>query len=104
MKSVILLLKSTLESDRLSLLALGSKHFHGLDGVPQDFDQSYYYYMRMASIAEYEYYNPIPDENYPDFVRLNDKEDLDRVMNEDSGDVFEWLKDRAKKGVISAQV
>jgi hypothetical protein len=90
--------------DRLSLLSLGYKHFHGIDAIPQDFDQSYYYYIQIARIAKYEYYNPIEDENFPYFARLNDKSDLEAIANENSGDFFEWLKDQAKKGVVSAQV
>jgi hypothetical protein len=57
----------------------------------------------MANRAKYELYNPMPDENYPNFVRLNEKEDMDSITTED-GDLLYWLKDQAKKGVVSAQV
>lgn len=103
-QSAVYLIRSALNSDRLSLLALGSKHFLGADDIPQDHDQSFYYYIQIAKIAKDEYYNPIPDENYPYFVRISDKSEMDTLTNENGGDLFEWLKDQAKKGVVSAQV
>lgn len=101
---MVYLLKSALKSDRLSLLTLGFKHFYGLDGVKVDFDQSYFYYGQMAKTAKLEFYNPVEDENYPYYARLNNKDDMDAITNENGGDLFEWLKDQAKKGVVSAQV
>lgn len=98
------LLRSALSSDRLSLLTLGYRHFHGLDGIGLDLDQSYYYYAQISKIAKYEFYNPVEDENYPFFARLTEKQDMDAITNENGGDLFEWLKDQAKKGVTSAQV
>lgn len=103
-KSAVYLMMGTLNSDRLSLLALASKHLFGIDGIQKDYDQSYYYYIQIAKVALNEFYYPIPDENYPYFARLNDNDDLELITNEDGGDLFEWLKDQAKKGVVSAQV
>lgn len=97
-------MNSALKSDRLGLLALGNKHLYGIDQFPQDFDQSFYYYSQMAEIAKNEFYSPIEDENFPYFARLNDKSDMDTITNENNGDLFNWLKDQAKKGVVSAQV
>jgi TPR repeat protein len=35
------LMRAVLDSDRMSLLALGHKHSLGLDGVPVDYDQAF---------------------------------------------------------------
>lgn len=100
------LLRSAREGDRLSLLALGYRHAHGGidDELPRDLDAAYFYYAQIAKIAKQEYYNPVEDENYPFFARLTEKQHLDAITNEDGGDLFEWLKVQAKKGVVSAQV
>lgn len=57
----------------------------------------------MAETAEKEFYNPAQDENYPFPARLTNEDDMKMVTSE-SGDLFNWLKDQAKKGVASAQV
>lgn len=61
------------------------------------------YYKQIAEIARAELYNPIQDENYPNKVRLNEKSHMDQVTTE-NGDLFMWLKDQSKKGILSAQV
>ena len=61
------------------MLALGHRHFYGLDSVPLDYDTAYgklestdenafkdlfwlVYYQRMAFQARFEFYNPKPGE------------------------------------------
>lgn len=44
-------MQGVLDHNRLCLLSLGNKHMYGLDGVPQDFEQSYVYYKDGADLA-----------------------------------------------------
>lgn len=101
--SLLYLMKAVLKQDRVALLTLAQKHSRGIDSIPIDYEQSYNYYSQMAAVAKGEVYNPIEDENHPYFARLTEKSDLESITDE-SGDLFNWLKDQAKKGVSSAQV
>ena len=57
----------------------------------------------MAEEAKEEIYFPLDDENHPTPIRLNDKQALQQFTVEND-DKFAWLKDQAKKGVLSSQV
>lgn len=65
--------------------------------------QSKDFYRQIAEISKNQFYSPILDENNPYHARLTEKSDIDSITTED-GDLFNWLKDQAKKGVVSAQV
>ena len=61
------------------------------------------YYRQVAEIVLDEMSNPRDDENYPDFIRLTSKDQLETVTRED-GDVFQWLKEQARNNVMEAHV
>lgn len=44
------LMRAVLDSDRLSLLALGHKHTLGLDGIPINYDQAYCKFSRFSDL------------------------------------------------------
>ncbi|CAF4360135.1 unnamed protein product, partial [Rotaria magnacalcarata] len=97
-----LLFTGALLNDRISLLALGHRHFYELDGVPIDYDIAYVYYQQMAETSRQELYNPKAGEASMEYVRLTDDK-LIGQLTFDKSDSFYWLRHQAKRGVASAQ-
>ncbi|CAF1929045.1 unnamed protein product [Rotaria magnacalcarata] len=101
-RALELLFTGALLNDRISLLALGHRHFYELDGVPIDYDIAYVYYQQMAETSRQELYNPKAGEASMEYVRLTDDK-LIGQLTFDKSDSFYWLRHQAKRGVASAQ-
>ena len=117
--------------DRLSLLALGYKFCYGIDNLEKNKYVSYCkralslwshlilmrlmiwcfsiiylildYYRQVAEKVVNEIYFPRLDESYPNPIKLSNKEAVQSLTRENE-DLFYWLKDQARKNILSAQV
>ncbi|OWF53033.1 protein sel-1 homolog 3-like [Mizuhopecten yessoensis] len=96
------LMKGCLEKHRLCCLALAHKHRYGLDGVPQDLEQSFVYYKFVADTVRVDKETHKETDVLTESVRLTDEDQL-REQTDEDGDVFQWLKHQASNGVFSAQ-
>ncbi|CAM4859821.1 unnamed protein product [Rotaria socialis] len=101
-RALELLFTGALLNDRISLLALGHRHFYGLDGVPLDYDIAYVYYQQMAETSRQELYYPKAGEASMEYILLTD-EKLIGELTFDKSDSFYWLRQQARRGVASAQ-
>ncbi|XP_077989302.1 protein sel-1 homolog 3-like [Glandiceps talaboti] len=101
-KALLYLLVSTQGDYKLTLMALGTKHYHGLDGFQQDYDYSYNYFKIVAEKSVQDREEHDSSAVYTEHVRLTDTASLESQKGE-YGDYFLWLKYQAKHGVGEAQ-
>ncbi|XP_030047116.1 protein sel-1 homolog 3 isoform X2 [Microcaecilia unicolor] len=90
------------EDERLVVMKLGYKHFHGIDNYPVDWDLSYMYYSNIAKKTIQDRQTVNGDQAYVETVRLTDDEML-KAQTKENGDIFLWLKHEAARGDALAQ-
>nr|XP_033803992.1 protein sel-1 homolog 3 [Geotrypetes seraphini] len=90
------------KNERLAVMKLGYKHFHGIDNYPVDWDLSYTYYSNIARKTIQDHQSVHGEQAYVETVRLTDDEML-KDQTKETGDIFLWLKHEAKRGDAFAQ-
>ncbi|XP_029939860.1 protein sel-1 homolog 3 isoform X2 [Salarias fasciatus] len=90
--------------DRFALMHVGYKHSQGIDGFPEDLDMAYSYYSNVGSQSGVDASRIHESKQYlPEHIYLENKEDLERMTQDEASDVFQYLKYEAERGNMEAQ-
>ncbi|XP_048772690.2 protein sel-1 homolog 3-like [Ostrea edulis] len=102
MQALAYWMMAALDNHRLSFLAIGNKHKHGMDTLPLDLDQAYMYFKFVADTTREDREQHKETDVLTESIRLTDDVNL-REQTDEDGDVFHWWIHQAQKGVFTAQ-